>query len=183
MAFDGKDWIAATAATLQGVAYLNFENSADVNPTDSDIKVSYNNKTPLVDSVRAKAGTSDSDLRWTPKQVRNAALAAGSPVIPTAPTPGSPTIYSGTAFTSILNKKHLVNTTSGPASTPLPVGVVGSVIGFIDYAGKFDSNPCTLYSGTQIIMGQTVGQDLILDKRHISITLEYVDGVKGWLII
>lgn len=91
------------------------------------------------------------------------------------------TVYTNSpgTVTGVNGKGYFLNTTSGSITVTLPGSpTAGSIIAFKDYAGTFDDNVVTLCRNGSKINGVCANANLSTESQ--SLTLIYVDGVKGW---
>ena len=85
-------------------------------------------------------------------------------------------------FTAVAGKGYLVNTTGGAITVNLPAGSAGAQVAFVDYAGTWDTNACTIApNGSEKIEGVT--QDIPLENERESVTILYQDSTQGWIAI
>jgi len=84
-------------------------------------------------------------------------------------------------FTAVAGKGYFVNTTGGAITVNLPAGSAGAQIALIDYAGKWDTNNCTVSAnGSDKIQGTS--DDAVLSRDREAVQLVYVDSTQGWLV-
>ena len=85
-------------------------------------------------------------------------------------------------FTAVNGEGYFCNTTAGAFTVNLPSSPsAGNIVAVKDYAQTFATNNLTVGRGGSNIEG--VASDITLDGNAESITLVYVDGTKGWLLI
>ena len=53
-------------------------------------------------------------------------------------------------------------------------------VAFIDAEGTFDSNNLTVEPGSEKIMGQTAGDEMVVDTNNAAFALVYQDSTHGW---
>ena len=84
-------------------------------------------------------------------------------------------------FTASAGEGYFVNTSSTAITVSLPAGVAGAQVAFVDYAGTWDSNNCTISpNGSDKIQGST--DDAVFSRDREAFQLVFVDGTQGWLI-
>ena len=84
-------------------------------------------------------------------------------------------------FSAVAGKGYFVNTTSSAITVSLPAGSAGAIIGFVDYAGTWDSYSMILSAnGSEKIQGSTTDANLSADRGALEIV--YVDSTQGWVI-
>ena len=85
-------------------------------------------------------------------------------------------------FTAASGEGYFCNTTSGAFTATLPSSPsAGDIVALKDYANTFDSNALTIGRGGSKIGGES--DDATLTTEGIAVTLIYVDGTKGWLVV
>jgi hypothetical protein len=85
-------------------------------------------------------------------------------------------------FTAVSGEGYFVNTTSGAITVTLPSSPsAGDIVAISDYANTADTNNITIARNGSPVQGGT--SDLLLEKEGGEVTLIYVDGTQGWLII
>lgn len=82
-----------------------------------------------------------------------------------------------------VNDRCLVDTTAGAITITLPIStslLVNDTIQFIDVAGTFGTNNCTIArNGAKI---QSLSEDLVLDIGNTAATLVYSGSTYGWVL-
>jgi hypothetical protein len=56
----------------------------------------------------------------------------------------------------------------------------GDEISFIDSEGTFDTNNLTIEPGSEKIMANTAGDEMVVDTNNAAFTLVYQDSDFGW---
>jgi len=85
-------------------------------------------------------------------------------------------------FTAVAGEGYFVNTTSGEVTVTLPSSPsAGAVVAVKDYANTFDTNKVILNRNGEPIGGGTANSEL--STEGLAVTLVYVDGTKGWLVL
>ena len=85
-------------------------------------------------------------------------------------------------FTAANGEGYFVNTSGGAVTATLPSSpAAGSIVAFKDYAQTFTTNNLTIGRNGEPIEGTAA--DITIDGNNESLTLVYVDGTKGWLLI
>ena len=85
-------------------------------------------------------------------------------------------------FTATSGEGYFCNTTGGVFTVNLPSSPSGgAIVAIKDYAQTFATNNLTVGRGGSNIEG--VAADITLDGNAESITLVYVDGTKGWVLV
>ena len=82
-------------------------------------------------------------------------------------------------FSAVSGNGYFCNTTSTAFTCNLPAGTAGDIVSVSDYANTWDSNGLTLEAdGSELINGGAF--PALLVTAGLSVTLVYVDGVRGW---
>ena len=85
-------------------------------------------------------------------------------------------------FTASSGEGYFCNTSGGAFTVTLPASPsAGAIVAVADYAKTFDSNALTIGRNSQPVNG--VAGDPVLSAEGQSVTLVYVDGTKGWLVV
>jgi len=85
-------------------------------------------------------------------------------------------------FTAVSGNGYFCNTTSTAFTVTLPASPsAGDVVAIADYANTFDTNSVTIARNGSNIQGSA--DDFEASIEGLSITLIYVDGTQGWLLI
>ena len=85
-------------------------------------------------------------------------------------------------FTAANGEGYFANTNGGIFTINLPSSPsAGNIISVKDYLNSFATNNLTIGRGGSPIDGNTA--DLVLDIDGQSVTLIYVDGTRGWLVV
>ena len=85
-------------------------------------------------------------------------------------------------FTSVSGKGYFVNTDSGAINVTLPATPsAGDIVSVADYSNNFSTNNCVLLRNSSNIGGRA--NDATLKVAGIAITLVYIDGTQGWIVI
>ena len=85
-------------------------------------------------------------------------------------------------FTAASGEGYFCNTTSSAFTATLPASPsAGDIVSFKDYAQTFGTNNLTIGRNSSNIEG--VASDIVLNGNAESITLVYVDGTKGWVLV
>ena len=85
-------------------------------------------------------------------------------------------------FTAASGEGYFCNTTSSAFTATLPSSPsAGDIVAFKDYAQTFATNNLTVGRGGSNIEG--AASDITVDGDAESITLVYVDGTKGWVLV
>jgi hypothetical protein len=85
-------------------------------------------------------------------------------------------------FTATSGEGYFTNTTGGVFTVNLPSSPsAGDIVAVSDYAEKWATNNLTLGRNGSNIEGEA--SDLSLNQKGASITLVYVDGTKGWIVV
>ena len=85
-------------------------------------------------------------------------------------------------FTAVSGEGYFCNTTSSAFTATLPASPSGGdIVSFKDYAQTFATNNLTVGRNSSNIEG--VASDITLDGNAESVTLVYVDGTKGWVLV
>ena len=85
-------------------------------------------------------------------------------------------------FTASANEGYFCNTSGGAFTATLPSSPsAGSIVAFKDYSSTFNTNNLTIGRGGSNIGGQAL--DSVLSENGLGVSLIYVDGTKGWLVV
>jgi hypothetical protein len=85
-------------------------------------------------------------------------------------------------FAGVNGNGYFANTTGGAFNLTLPASpTAGDIIAVKDYANTFDTNNLTVDRNGKPLDGET--HNLVLAVEGQSVSLVYVDGTKGWLVI
>jgi len=102
--------------------------------------------------------------------IHDGVTAGGKPILSSPPGSGSTVWKLYTPGAPIVSKDMLlIDTSAGPVSVTLPVGVYGESVGFMDLKGTFGVNPLTINStggatflGTASPLVHSVSRTIIL---------------------
>ena len=87
-------------------------------------------------------------------------------------------------FTAVSGEGYFCNTTAGAFEVDLPAGSAGAIVALKDYAGTWDTNNLQVDpNGSEKIGGGVAGETAILSTEGGSVTLVYVDGTQGWVVV
>jgi hypothetical protein len=88
-----------------------------------------------------------------------------------------------TGFTAVSGEGYFCDTnTSGAFAVTLPASPsAGDIVAVADYANSFDTANLTLGRNGSNIEGDA--SDLVLNQEGAAITVVYVDGTKGWIVV
>ena len=90
-------------------------------------------------------------------------------------------VNSGPAPERTNRSRTLFDTSGGPISVPLPATpLAGMYVIVSDYAGTFGTNNLTVQRNGANIMG--LAEDFLCDADNATLTFEYIDATKGWLV-
>ncbi|WP_339874114.1 glycine-rich domain-containing protein [uncultured Brevundimonas sp.] len=92
------------------------------------------------------------------------------------------TTVKTSGFTAVSGNGYFCNTTSAAFTVTLPASPsAGDVVAIADYANTFDTNNVTIGRNGSNIQGSA--DDVTASIEGLSVTLIYVDGTQGWLLI
>tara|TARA_R110000796_G_scaffold19498_3_gene58472 strand:+ start:574 stop:1317 length:744 start_codon:yes stop_codon:yes gene_type:complete len=84
------------------------------------------------------------------------------------------------AFTAVVGKSYMINTSSGSFNITLPASpVVGNQVGFMDVNSTFDVNSATLLRNSSKLFNATA--DGAIDIKGYAGTLVYTGTTYGWM--
>ena len=99
----------------------------------------------------------------------------------TLETTGSTYIEKTSAYTAFARDNIFVNTNAGAVTITLPSSPTqGDAVSFIDAEGTFDTNNLTVEPGSEKIMANTAGDEMVVDTNNAGFTLVYQDSTHGW---
>ena len=99
----------------------------------------------------------------------------------TLETTGSTYIEKTSAYTAFAGDNIFVNTNAGAVTITLPSSPTqGDAVSFIDAEGTFDTNNLTVEPGSEKIMANTAGDEMVVDTNNAGFTLVYQDSTHGW---
>ena len=99
----------------------------------------------------------------------------------TLETTGSTYIEKTSAYTAFAGDNIFVNTNAGAVTITLPSSPTqGDAVSFIDAEGTFDTNNLTVEPGSEKIMANTAGDEMVVDTNNAGFTLVYRDSTHGW---
>ena len=85
------------------------------------------------------------------------------------------------AYTAFAGDNLFVDTSGSAITITLPSSPSqGDTVSFIDAEGTFDSNNLTVEPGSEKIMGQTAGDEMVVDTNNAAFALVYQDSTHGW---
>ena len=90
-------------------------------------------------------------------------------------------IEKTTTYTAVAGDNIFADTSGGAFTITLPSSPTqGDEISFIDSEGTFDTNNLTIEPGSEKIMAQTAGDEMVVDSNNAAFTLVYQDSSFGW---
>ena len=85
------------------------------------------------------------------------------------------------AYTAFPGDNLFVDTSGGAITVTLPASPTqGDEVAFIDSEGTFDTNNLTVEPGSEKIMTNTAGDEMVVDTNNAAFTLVYQDSAFGW---
>ena len=85
------------------------------------------------------------------------------------------------AYTAFAGDNLFVDTSGSAVTITLPSSPTqGDTVSFIDAEGTFDSDNLTVEPGSEKIMGQTAGDEMVVDTNNAAFALVYQDSTHGW---
>ena len=90
-------------------------------------------------------------------------------------------IEKTTTYTAVAGDNIFADTSAGAFTITLPSSPTqGDEVSFIDSEGTFDTNNLTVEPGSEKIMAQTAGDEMVVDSNNAAFTLVYQDSDFGW---
>jgi len=90
-------------------------------------------------------------------------------------------IEKTTTYTAVAGDNIFADTSGGAFTITLPSSPTqGDEVSFIDSEGTFDTNNLTIEPGSEKIMAQTAGDEMVVDSNNAAFTLVYQDSSFGW---
>ena len=90
-------------------------------------------------------------------------------------------IEKTSAYTAFAGDNIFVDTSASAVTITLPSSPSqGDEISFIDSEGTFDTNNLTIEPGSEKIMANTAGDEMVVDTNNAGFTLVYQDSDFGW---
>tara|TARA_R100000995_G_C3468978_1_gene117252 strand:+ start:231 stop:968 length:738 start_codon:yes stop_codon:yes gene_type:complete len=96
-------------------------------------------------------------------------------------TSGGTWIEKTSAYTAFPGDNIFVDTSGGAVTVTLPASPSqGDEVSFVDAEGTFDTNALTVEPGSEKIMAQTAGDEMVVATESAGFTLVYQDSTFGW---
>jgi hypothetical protein len=90
-------------------------------------------------------------------------------------------IEKTSAYTALAGDNIFADTSGGAFTITLPSSPSqGDTVSFIDAEGTFDTNNLTIEPGSEKIMAQTAGDEMVVDTNNAGFALVYQDSDFGW---
>jgi len=90
-------------------------------------------------------------------------------------------IEKTTTYTAVAGDNIFADTSGGAFTITLPSSPSqGDEVSFIDAEGSFDTNNLTVEPGSEKIMANTAGDEMVVDTNGAGFTLVYQDSTYGW---
>ena len=90
-------------------------------------------------------------------------------------------IEKTSAYTALAGDNIFVDTSGGAVTITLPSSPSqGDTVSFIDAEGTFDTNNLTVEPGSEKIMANTAGDEMVVDTNNAGFALVYQDSTYGW---
>ena len=90
-------------------------------------------------------------------------------------------IEKTTTYTAVAGDNIFADTSGGAFTITLPSSPSqGDEVSFIDSEGTFDTNNLTVEPGSEKIMANTAGDEMVVDSNNAAFTLVYQDSTYGW---
>ena len=90
-------------------------------------------------------------------------------------------IEKTSAYTALAGDNIFVDTSGGAVTITLPSSPSqGDTVSFIDSEGTFDTANLTVEPGSEKIMAQTAGDEMVVDTNNAAFALVYQDSTYGW---
>ncbi len=92
-------------------------------------------------------------------------------------------LFKSAAYTALAGDNIWVDTSAGEVPITLPAAPeVGDKVFIGDHKGTWGTNACRLKGNGEKIMGQTLGDEALLDATALTGTWEYTGADQGWRI-
>jgi len=99
----------------------------------------------------------------------------------TLETTKSTYIEKTSTYTAFAGDNIFADTSGGAFTITLPSSPTqGDAVSFIDAEGTFDTNNLTVEPGSEKIMANTAGDEMVVDTNNAGFTLVYQDSSFGW---
>lgn len=96
-------------------------------------------------------------------------------------TSGGTWIEKTSAYTAFAGDNIFVDTSAAAVTVTLPASPTqGDEVSFVDAEGTFDTNALTVEPGSEKIMAQTAGDEMVVATESAGFTLVYQDSTFGW---
>ena len=90
-------------------------------------------------------------------------------------------IEKTTTYTAVAGDNIFADTSAGAFTITLPSSPTqGDEVSFIDSESTFDTNNLTVEPGSEKIMANTAGDEMVVDSNNAAFTLVYQDSGFGW---
>ena len=90
-------------------------------------------------------------------------------------------IEKTTTYTAFPGDNIFADTSAGAFTITLPASPTqGDEVAFVDAEGTFDTNNLTVEPGSEKIMANTAGDEMVVDTNNAGFTLVYQDSTHGW---
>ena len=90
-------------------------------------------------------------------------------------------IEKTTTYTAFAGDNIFADTSGGAFTITLPASPVqGDTVSFIDSEGTFDTSNLTIEPGSEKIMSNTAGDEMVVDTNNAAFALVYQDSTFGW---
>ena len=84
-------------------------------------------------------------------------------------------------YTAFAGDNIFADTSGGAFTITLPASPVqGDTVSFIDSEGTFDTSNLTIEPGSEKIMSNTAGDEMVVDTNNAAFALVYQDSTFGW---
>ena len=96
-------------------------------------------------------------------------------------TSGGTWIEKTSAYTAFPGDNIFIDTSAAAVTVTLPASPTqGDEVSFVDAEGTFDTNALTVEPGSEKIMAQTAGDEMVVATESAGFTLVYQDSTFGW---
>ena len=86
-----------------------------------------------------------------------------------------------TTYTAVAGDNIFADTSGGAFTITLPASPTqGDEVTIVDSEGTFDTNNLTVEPGSEKIMANTAGDEMVVDTNNAGFTLVYQDSTYGW---
>lgn len=163
-------------------ACLRFTNSGDAThtvqfPATQKLYMFFNGSSTCTYTLRL--GASGNTITLFP--LRSKSVATDGTNWFDLQTGSSTWIEKTSAYTALAGDNIFIDTSAAAVTITLPSSPVqGDEVSFVDAEGTFDTNALTVEPGSEKIMAQTAGDEMVVATEGAGFTLVYQDSTYGW---